>query len=166
MDNLIYELEIALENGAYLMSLNTALIIPDVCAALQSQNGKTNGKKYAAWFNEYLGDEYGPLVTGEDIYKIRCAVLHQGKLNNDNFLNYDRIAFQLPDKNNNVFHRNVSGGFLNLHINVFIRDLIAGYKEWAIATEGDENVKRNYEQAIKMYTNVTMFGFPGLSIIC
>lgn len=38
--NIYKELEVAHENGLYILSLNTALIIPDVCGALESENGK------------------------------------------------------------------------------------------------------------------------------
>jgi len=83
MENLINELKSALDNGLYQIALNTALIIPDISSAVESENGQTNGTKYKEWFDKYVAPKYNGNVSGEDVYKIRCASLHQGKLNHD-----------------------------------------------------------------------------------
>jgi hypothetical protein len=85
MGDLLEAIAIALKSRNWYAALALALTIPDVCAALEAPNRRTNGEKYAAWFDEYLGAIYGqvnpdfdePCLTGGDCYALRCAVLHQ-----------------------------------------------------------------------------------------
>ncbi len=105
MDELINELNIAIKNKMYITSINTALIIPDICSALQSSNGRTNGSKYSNWFNEFISEKYKGNLLGSDLYKLRCASLHQGKFNYD-FEHFDKILFQ--PTTNSIVHNCVS----------------------------------------------------------
>ncbi len=58
MEILINELKSCLANGMYLTAINTSLIIPDICSALESENGETTGAKYKNWFNTYVSNKY------------------------------------------------------------------------------------------------------------
>lgn len=66
-----------------------ALTLPDICASLEAENGKTNGEKYCAWFNRYLtrnyiikpnfdGDKGRILFSAKECYAARCSFLHEG----------------------------------------------------------------------------------------
>lgn len=164
MKILIKELETALSSELYYSALISALIIPDICSALESESGQTSGAKYKAWFDKYLSNRYDGFVTGEDIYKVRCALLHQGKLNHDN-PNYQRILFQPPGKGP-ILHKNIIEGALNLNLEIFVNDIIAGYYQWEESCGDKEHVKVNSEHSINLYPN----GFPpyitGSPLIC
>ena len=128
MEALIKELKIAIENKLYLTAINTALIIPDICSALQSPNGKTNGQNYSKCFNDFVGDKYVDFILGSDVYKLRCASLHQGKFNYD-YENFDKILFQ--PSGNMVIHQvkssncgETQGTLILLKIETFISDII------------------------------------------
>jgi hypothetical protein len=73
------EIEKALAAGVYYLALMTALSLPDVCAALESPNGATNGAKYKAWYGVWMAPSY-PEMTAEDIYGLRCGIVHQGRM--------------------------------------------------------------------------------------
>ncbi len=166
MENLIYELETALDNGAYIISLNIALTVPDICAALQSESGKTTGKKYSNWFNKYVAHQYNDFINGEDIYKIRCAALHQGKLNNDNNPKFRKIIFQIPTPNGNIFHNNILGDSINLNIEIFIRDIIKGFEQWRKEHEGNPIVDKNQKESINFYPNGLKGYMIGMPLMC
>jgi hypothetical protein len=154
MEELIKELKIALDNKLYITAINTALIIPDICSALQSSNGRTNGKKYSNWFNEFVSEKYSENLYGSDVYKLRCASLHQGKFNYD-YDNYDRILFQ-PTTINVIMHNCISannGGItekaLILNIEIFINDIIVGHSNWLSKMKDNPFYEMNLKQSFK-----------------
>ena len=51
---LIDEIEIALENNLYLVALNTALTLPDICGKAEYPQLKT-AERYKKWYDEYIG---------------------------------------------------------------------------------------------------------------
>mgnify|MGYP000045588277 CR=1 FL=1 len=153
MEELIKELKLSIENKLYFTSINTALIIPDICSALQSSNGRTNGKKYSNWFNEFVSDKYTNILYGSDVYKLRCASLHQGKFNYD-YDNYDRILFQPSiggTIHNCIFENN--GGIIEkaliLNIETFINDIIIGYSVWLEKMKLNPFYEINLKQSFK-----------------
>ena len=165
MENLIQELRVSLKNGLYIMALNTALIVPDICSALESEDGQTNGKRYKAWFDKYVTPKYEGFASGDDIYKIRCATLHQGKFNHD-YPKYQKILFQIPNKQNNIFHCNILNDALNLNVEIFVSDIIEGYEKWKKDNKGNQTVEENVENSISFYPNGLapyMVGIPILA---
>lgn len=81
----------ALDSKAYMAALALALTIPDICGKVEYGNGNV-GNRYKKWFDEYIGKyeipNWGdrnvrdmPHLTGEVIYSLRNAVLHQGNPN-------------------------------------------------------------------------------------
>lgn len=148
MYTLINELQHALKAGLYLTSLSSSVMIPDICSALESNDGKTSGAKYKVWVDEYISPKYGGTVTGEVVYKLRCALLHQGKFNHD-YPNYDKILFQLP--NSFMTHNVLIGNALTLNIQQFCEDLVNGYFAWEQKKSSDENVRRNYLKIVNYH---------------
>tara|TARA_R110002033_G_scaffold105115_1_gene152476 strand:+ start:265 stop:777 length:513 start_codon:yes stop_codon:yes gene_type:complete len=153
MEELIKELKMAIENKLYFISMNTALLIPDICSALQSSNGQTTGKKYANWFNEYLGEKYNDILLGSDIWKLRCASLHQGKYNSE-FDSFDKIIFQ--PSGNMVMHRfrmtdigGIKGTAILLNIEIFITDIMTAYEEWILNMKENPFYEKNLKQSFK-----------------
>jgi hypothetical protein len=61
--------------GYYWALLHVLLALPDVCAALESPEAKV-GDRYKGWCRQYL---HSPLLTPEEFYELRCALLHQGQ---------------------------------------------------------------------------------------
>lgn len=54
MRDLLQQIESGLQNNLYYLSLFATLSVPDMCAALSSPDGRTDGTKYAAWFDKYV----------------------------------------------------------------------------------------------------------------
>lgn len=101
----IKDIKLALVNDSYLSALALSLTLPDICGKIEYphfkyDNGKRNvGKQYATWFdnwvNHYYADPRGwtidyekakyPIFTGEMCYSLRCAFLHDGNSDIDNW---------------------------------------------------------------------------------
>jgi hypothetical protein len=76
----------ALADKNWNAALFITLSLPDICSRLESDDNRTNGKKYAAWFDKYMKATYTidmpsgehTFMSGDDCYVLRCSMLHQG----------------------------------------------------------------------------------------
>jgi hypothetical protein len=166
MEEIFNQIRSAISCKLYYSALFMAVTIPDICSALQSENNKTTGSKYENWFNKYIPklapNKYGidGQLKAEDLYKIRCSLLHQGQTNNQK--DYKRLLFIEPDtgayKSLNSIHCCIVGNdsaekSLLIDVVKFCEDIIKGGEEWLKEMENDDNYKINSEKLIKRYPN-------------
>ena len=65
-------------------ALALTLTLPDICAKIEWPEEKKSRTRYRTWWDEHFGDSYqygkGPNdhVTGDEVYLLRCAYLHEG----------------------------------------------------------------------------------------
>src|ERR1700721_2315329 len=97
MEAILKEIERAVEAGLYYLAVATPLAPPDVCAALEREDGLTKPPRYKALYDTWLAPEY-PMITAEDIYCLRCGVVHQGTVIGKTGTQYSRIVFYLPGR--------------------------------------------------------------------
>lgn len=110
INQLIKEINHALDNNLYLVALNTALTLPDICGKAEySDLGPT--ARYKKWYNEHIG-KYEinpeneirgidmPNLSGDVVYSLRCSLLHQG---NPNIEGKHNIKFSLVIEKKNEF---------------------------------------------------------------
>ena len=109
--------------GAYWSLLHVTVCLPDICAALESQNGRTLGALYIAWCDTYLQDT---MLTGEERYAMRCKVLHEGRAHVGQGRRYSGFAFTQPAANGQVDHRRVDGTTLILDVGKLSEE----YPDW------------------------------------
>ena len=156
MNNIILEIESALRMGLYNIALQSTLTIPDICAALNSENGETNGKKFIAWFNENVPQLCDDYLDGEVVYILRCSLLHQGKFTHPK-QKYDRIIFQPPNKNRIVIHKMIvkmnDENVLTLNLNMFCEDILLSAKIWSFRNKDTEIYKNNSINLIQTDNN-------------
>ena len=85
---LISDINKARENECYFAALALALTLPDVCGKAEYPTLK-NGDRYKRWYDEHVGTYEKcscewcqkhpmPYLSGEIIYSLRNALLHQG----------------------------------------------------------------------------------------
>lgn len=152
MDFLSEQIKKALDAQLYYIAVMYTLTLPDICSALESQDGKTNGFLYKAWCDTWLLASY-PTLTSDDLYGLRCGVVHQGKLGHPN-MQYSRIIFTVPIPSSNVFiHNNVINDALNLDALQFCRDMVDAMTKWYNQKKEDTNVKVNLPQLVRLYPN-------------
>lgn len=161
MQELLNQIKTALNYKLYHLALNSSLALPDMCAALQSEDGKTNGRKYAQWYDTYVGSSSS--LDGQACYRFRCSALHQGHSQHEN-LGYSRILFVEPNPNF-FFHNNIINDVLNIDINIFCLSIIDAVEKWLSIIQDDDNFKKNYPKFIRRYPNGIAPYIVGIPVI-
>lgn len=152
MKNLLEQIKKGLDNNLYYISLFAVLSIPDICGAIDSENGEASADKYVQWFNKYVARKYTGFLDGEDCYYFRCSLLHQGSSQHPKS-NYSRVLFVEPTATTNVFHCNILNDALNIDVRIFCGDIVEGVKEWLREVENTELYKKNYGKFMMRYPN-------------
>ncbi len=142
MHDFLLQIQKAIDSHSYYLALYVSLTLPDICAAMQSENGQTKGRKYINWFNCYVAGKYmvagKPSLDGAICYSYRCALLHQGRAQHQD-LGYSRILFVEPGCTTNVFHNNILNDALNIDVQIFCNDIIEGANNWILEMEESQN---------------------------
>jgi hypothetical protein len=141
----------------YWALLHLAIVLPDICAALESSNGKTSGRKYKAWCSRYLADQ---ILNSEEWHEIRCAVLHQGKTVVDKG-RYKRFSFSQANSKGEVAHRKaMPDGGLNLDVGNMAHEVWGAMQGWFNELTGTENspLARNVEANLSTLVQVPSRG--------
>ena len=89
INKIIAEIRKALANEMYIIALNSALTLPDICAKAEYPHEKNNNTRYKNWVKHYIETrEFGVYwescfkgIDAELIYDLRCSLLHQGNPN-------------------------------------------------------------------------------------
>jgi len=92
---LLNQINAAANGGLHLVAIGMASALPTICASLASQDGRAGGKEYKAWCAANLTGTAFSFVTPDDLYSIRCGVLHQGRFGNLQH-NVARVVFTPP----------------------------------------------------------------------
>ena len=164
MRNFLEQIRVALAHDLYYVALLTSLAIPDICGAIESNNGTASSQKYIQWFNKYVSDKYLSFFTGEDCYYFRCSALHQGSSQHPNS-SYSRVVFVEPSATTNVFHCNILNDALNLDVRLFCSDILDGAEKWLQEHEGTELYEKNYSKFLRRYPNGLAPYIVGVSVI-
>jgi hypothetical protein len=156
MRDLLQQVEHAAAANLYYVALLTGLSLPDICGAMESNDGEANRQKYIAWFDRWVAPKYlvrgAPSLTGEACWYYRCSTLHQGRAAHPK-LGYSRVLFVEPGATTNVFHNNILNDALNIDLRLFVRDLVAAGLRWLQQAEGSANYQRNYPLFMQRYPN-------------
>ncbi len=113
--------------GAYWSLLHVTVCLPDICAALQSENGEAKPARYISWCDKYLPD---PKLLGSERYRMRCKVLHQGRASIDAPGRYDGFSFSQPTLAGQVDHLRVDGPTLIVDVGKLAEEYRAGVERW------------------------------------
>jgi hypothetical protein len=153
MEWILKEMERGLSGGHYFLALVLALTIPDICSALESDDGETNGVAYKNWYQAHLGEAYW--LAANDCWNLRCSLLHQGRSDHPKS-GFERVIFTLPHPDQMVFHNNVFG-VVQLDLIEFCRQMSAAARRWLATTEESGLVQKNMDRLVRHYPA----GFPG-----
>lgn len=152
MHDLLEQIEKALEYNLYYLALQSTLALPDICGALESENGQANRTKYINWYNTYAKEDSINAISGDDCYKFRCSAIHQGSTEHGNS-SYDRIIFIEPSINGISFHNNTMDNVLNIDLKIFCNNMLSAVREWLKTVEQNPNFNKNYTHFMKRYPN-------------
>jgi hypothetical protein len=150
MHTILNEIKKAVREELYYLAIMLCLTLPDICAAMEHPKAKASEPQYIAWFEQWLGKKYGRHLTARDMYRLRCGVLHQGRMGQPG-MPYDRIIFSLPAQILTRLNTLVEGqrNLLNLNAKLFCRDIVMAVEAWSAAHENDPIVQRNLSRSIQ-----------------
>lgn len=95
IENIISDITIAKNNGAYLSALSLSLTLPSILSSIE-RNDRSLGIHYAEWFDQWVFKYYkqppsdneiinkgieATKFDGNNCYALRCALLHVGNTN-------------------------------------------------------------------------------------
>jgi hypothetical protein len=138
MDRFTTAIRQSLENKNWYAALYLSLTLPDICARLEADNGKTSGPKFVAWFDQYLADKYrhriggSPVphvfLSGNDCYALRCSMLHEGGAD----ITTQRCREVLERFHFTVVgaHCNQFNSILQLDVPTFCKDVCSAAERW------------------------------------
>ncbi len=162
MEVLIEQIRKGLDNHLYLLCLNSALTLPDICGAMQRTNGEASGQSYRDWFKQYVEPNFDFLTAGE-CYDFRCRMLHQarstpklskgkGTAQQNITPTYSHIAFAEPSRASiNVRNSRIgnSVGPKIIDVVAFTNAIISGVETWMKEKSGTQPYTSNLAQSIK-----------------
>lgn len=152
LEFILGDVERALGAELYYLALTLSLTLPDICAALESDNGEATGPRYKRWYNTYLAPRY-PNLTDVDCYSLRNGIVHQGRLGHPKS-QYDYVAFTFVKQANvAVFHGNIAIDVLQLDVRIFCNDICSAVREWFNSAKENPNVKSNLPRVVRYRPN-------------
>jgi hypothetical protein len=177
--SILHEIEKALDAKLYYLAIAVALSVPDICACLEfdPENPKrANMDTYSAWCEANKAGKFTNL-TGEDIYRLRCGVLHFGHFQHPK-VRFNRVMFIGPEsaiKQHDIVvtvepgvsfggisaeELRLSGKILMLDVALFCKAIMDSARQWAVAKIDDVNVKKNLPNLVRYRPN----GLPPFSV--
>lgn len=163
MHYLIEAVKKSLLNENYISALYLSLTLPDICARIDSDNNKTSKKQYISWFDTYLVETYKHYIgsektehvflTGDDLYALRCAVLHEGSLD---------ISTQNAQKVHEKFfftighpHLRQINSVLQLDLPTFCQEICSGVSKWLEINNKNPNTKEKLKELVSIFSEDT-----------
>jgi hypothetical protein len=155
---LLEQIEKAVGSKLYHVALFTALSIPDIGGAVDSEEGEATGKNYAAWFDSYVAPKYNAwgkqYLTGTDCYRYRCAMLHQGRSHHRK-RTYSKTVFLLAKQQNIAYCGAFTGdGGETLYVDapLFCRHIVLSAFDWLEKVEDTDRFKKNSAEFVQLFT--------------
>lgn len=182
MEDLLDQIEQTNESGLYYLALLGVLIVPDICGALESENGEASGRKYRKWFREnvspkgYTSEAPGVIgpegldthdyLSPEDAYYFRCSFLHQGSTQHRDS-EYARIAFAEPGYLDDMkkVHLNIEDEVLQIDVERFCEDVVSSARDWFAKNRDNRVVAQNLDRFVRRYPEGLLAFLPGVPVI-
>lgn len=139
------EFDRCLTMECYWALVHILMVFPDICSALEADDGESKGWRYRCWCERYLScDKWSP----DDRYALRCALLHEGSTLTDEG-KYGSYSLLPPNETSEGFHLTVDeqsvGGKpnLSLHVADMVGDMKEAFRRWCADLERPENTPRS-----------------------
>lgn len=154
MELILKEIERALDAKLYYLALQASLTLPDICGALQSDNGKATGDKYIDWYDTYAKEPGNLSISGKDCYYFRCSYVHQALTTHERS-SYSRIIFLAPTCQGITMHNNVIKGALNIDVKRFAIIFLMQYANG----RNQSKIMKTIKEITKISLNFTQMDF-------
>jgi len=164
VEDYLGQIQAANDAGLYYLALAASLTLPDICGAMEAEDGRATAGRYQAWFDEWPGRHFFGVFSGDDCWRFRCDFLHQGLTGSERG-RYARIVFVEPGATTNVFHCNVIHDALNIDVTIFCREMVRSTIEWLRAVDDSDLVQANLGRFVRRYPEGLPPYFRGVPII-
>lgn len=165
MEYMLKQIETALMFKLYTIALQSAIALPDICGAMQSNDGIAKDSKYAKWFNKYMKDK--TCLTAYECYKLRCCLLHQGiSFRNDKAIK--RIIFVYPNesiKMKDCYFNIGNDEAICIDLIDFCNNIVQAVRQWEKDMQDNQNYIKHYPNLINLYPNGLPPFIVGVSVI-
>jgi hypothetical protein len=132
---------------AYWSLLHVTACLPDICAALESDDGEAKRARYIDWCDRYVPN---PLLSGDERYRMRCKILHQGRSSTEKPGRYTGFSFGQPSDSGYVDHMRVDVGVLHVDVGELACETVQGVMRWIEWLEKHANSR----EALNVETNL------------
>jgi hypothetical protein len=178
--SIVGEIEKAINSKLYYLAIAVALSIPDICACLEfdpDNPRRANQDTYAEWCDRNLQGRFNNL-TGVDIYRLRCGVLHFGHFGHPK-ASFNRVMFIGPESAFRVQRDIIAtvapdvhfggvsaaelrmvGKVLQVDLIYFCQAIMDAATQWIVSKESDPFVQRNLPNLVRYRPE----GLPPFSI--
>jgi len=169
LDTIFDEIERALEADLAYAAVVAALTLPDICYALSTAKGVSSKAGYAEWYDKNYPD-YAEHLSGEEVYKLRCGVLHQGIVGRGD-MKFEKIYFSLGKINvTSVMTGNVINGeqlpdLIGISAYGFCLGMIKAARTWYASNATDPNVLGNSPNVVRLRPGGLPPYMVGMSVI-
>ncbi|HVY06152.1 MAG TPA: hypothetical protein VHB46_09270 [Burkholderiales bacterium] len=136
------EMERCIRAKAHWALLHMVVCLPDFCAGLQSRRGNTCTKMFINWCDRYLRF---PDLTGEELYLLRCKVLHRGHAATSKFGRY--LGFVLRPRSPELALQPRDNVVLMLDIEALAEEMKCAIERWI------DIVEKNPAEQVAIYVH-------------
>lgn len=152
-------------NKCYWALLHLLVILPDICAALESHDGEADDGRYRKWCKRYFPSDRR--FKAGDRYEMRCVLLHKGRTLTDRG-QYRSFSLLPPDGNDDLHLRQTDfGPRMGLNLTIVVSKLaeetLGAMHRWFedVVSDGQrlENVRRHVPLLVRVGEKV----IPGAS---
>ena len=143
--------------------MHILVVLPDVCAALEADDGETPDGGYKDWCNLY----FSPGLSAQDRYSIRCVLLHQGRTVMGHRL-AKSVSFVWPTDTGSVLHEVIHDfgeGRTNIQVDVIrmTEDTRQAVRRWFadLQKPGNESRLSNVQRHLPWLARKGQKDIPG-----
>jgi hypothetical protein len=148
LEPILDEAERAMAHELYYLAIMLSLTLPDICSALQEEDGRTTREAYKRWFDINLGSKFETL-SADDCYSLRCGVLHQGRMGlMRKGRQFGRVLFSVRDTSG-LFDSNRLDDAVQFDTTTFCNVIAEAVREWFQAAQDDPIVVQNLPNLVK-----------------
>lgn len=156
LEPILQEIEQAIGAELFHAAIAVALTIPDICAALARDDGRSDPKAYVAWFDDNVPKLEG--LPGDQAYKLRCGFLHQARSNRGD-MKWTRVMFGLEGAHDQMFLQgNMWNGVMQPDTYVidaafFCATVVKAARSWYETHADDPNVRKHIGHVVRYRPN-------------
>lgn len=148
VEELVNEINKALENELYVIAVMAALTLPDMCGALEKENFWATNSTYMEWCKTNLPPEFFSLATPELMKEMRNNLLHTGRLDDAKGKGSGRLILILPNPGVTISNCNINGDYLT-DVRLFCQGLCTAALSWLCVHKSDPIVATNLEKMVQ-----------------